>query len=112
MSRTLIVAKMDRDNADEVKRIFAESDNGELPHHLGVRERRLYRFHDLYFHSIESDDALAEPLGEVRENPLWIDVNQMLSGLISVYDQQTCLSLRDAMGEEFYLWRPSWCDIH
>ena len=107
MSRTLIVARMDRNNADAVKRIFAESDESELPHLLGVRERRLYRFHDLYFHSIESDDALAAPLGEVRDDPLWIDINQKLSGFISAYDPQTWRSPRDAMAEEFYLWRPS-----
>ncbi|MGC1285305.1 MAG: TcmI family type II polyketide cyclase, partial [Streptosporangiaceae bacterium] len=54
MSRTLIVARMGQGSEDAVKSIFTESDAGELPRMLGVRERRLYRFHDLYFHSIES----------------------------------------------------------
>jgi cyclase len=107
MSRTLIVAKMDGKNADAVKCIFAESDQSELPHILGVRERRLYRFHDLYFHCIDSDDELARPISEVRDNPLWIDINQRLKSLVLPYDPSTWRGPRDAMAEEFYLWRAS-----
>lgn len=107
MSRTLIVARMKPENADAVKCIFAASDATELPHLLGVRERRLYRFHDLYFHEIDSDDALARPLREVRKNPLWVDINSRLKNFVSAYDPATWRSPKDAMAEEFYLWHRS-----
>jgi cyclase len=105
MSRTLIVARMRHGSEDAVKHIFAESDLGELPRMLGVRERRLYRFHDLYFHSIDSDEDLALPLSEVRANPLFTDINTKLSEHITAYDPATWRSPNDAMAREFYLWR-------
>lgn len=105
MSRTLIVARMRPGSEEAVKDIFAESDTGDLPRMLGVRERRLYRFHDLYFHSIESDEDLALPLSEVRQHPLFADINQKLSEHITAYDPATWRSPTDAMAREFYLWR-------
>ncbi len=105
MSRTLIVARMRHGSEDAVKHIFAASDLGELPRMLGVRERRLYRFHDLYFHSIDSDEELALPLTEVRANPLFTDINTKLSEHITAYDPATWRSPSDAMAREFYLWR-------
>jgi cyclase len=105
MSRTLIVARI-RDGSEEaVKHIFAESDTSELPRMLGVRERRLYHFHDLYFHSIESDEDLALPLAEVRAHPLFADINNKLSEHITAYDPATWRSPSDAMAREFYFWR-------
>lgn len=107
MSQTLIVARM-RDGSEEaIKRIFTESDAGMLPHMLGVRERRLYHFHDLYFHAIESDGDLALPLTEVRAHPLFADINQKLSGHVIAYDPATWRSPSDAMAREFYSWRVS-----
>lgn len=105
MSRTLIVARMGQGSEDAVKSIFTESDAGELPRMLGVRERRLYRFHDLYFHSIESREDLALPLTEVREHPLFADINTKLSEHVTAYDPATWRSPSDAMAREFYLWR-------
>jgi cyclase len=105
MSRTLIVARIRQGSEEAVKDIFAESDTGELPRMLGVRERRLYRFHDLYFHSIESNDDLALPLAQVREHPLFADINKKLSEHITAYDPATWQSPSDAMAREFYLWR-------
>ena len=107
MSRTLIVARIRQGSEEAVKNIFAESDTGELPRMLGVRERRLYRFHDLYFHSIESNEDLALPLAEVREHPLFADINKKLSEHVTAYDPATWRSPSDAMAREFYLWRPS-----
>lgn len=105
MSRTLIVARMRHGSEDAVKDIFAESDLGELPRMLAVRERRLYRFHDLYFHSIDSDEDLALPLTEVRAHPLFSDINTKLSQHITAYDPATWRSPSDAMAREFYLWQ-------
>jgi cyclase len=92
---------------EAIKRIFAESDAGELPRMLGVRERRLYHFHDLYFHSIESHDDLALPLTEVHAHPLFADINKKLSEHVTAYDPATWRSPNDAMAREFYSWRVS-----
>ena len=105
MSRTLIVARMRQGSEEAIRNIFADSDTGELPRMLGVRERRLYRFHDLYFHSIESDEDLALPLAEVREHPLFADINKKLSAHVTAYDPATWRSPSDAMAREFYLWQ-------
>jgi cyclase len=105
MSRTLIVARMRQGSEEAVRNIFADSDTSELPRMLGVRERRLYRFHDLYFHSIESDEDLALPLADVREHPLFADINKKLSAHITAYDPATWQSPSDAMAREFYLWQ-------
>jgi cyclase len=105
MSRTLIVARMRQGSEEAVKHIFAESDMGELPRMLGVRERRLYHFHDFYFHSIESDEDLAVPLTEVRAHPLFADINKQLSEHVIAYDPATWRSPSDAMAREFYLWQ-------
>jgi cyclase len=105
MSRTLIVARMKPGSEKAIKHIFADSDAGELPQMLGVRERRLYHFHDLYFHSIESDEDLALPLTEVRTHPLFADINLKLSEHVTAYDPATWRSPSDAMAREFYLWR-------
>jgi cyclase len=105
MSRTLIVARMRQGSEEAIRNIFADSDTGELPRMLGVRERRLYRFHDLYFHSIESDEDLALPLADVREHPLFADINKKLSAHVTAYDPATWRSPSDAMAREFYLWQ-------
>lgn len=105
MSRTLIVARMKHESEEAVKHIFAESDAGGLPRMLGVRERRLYHFNDLYFHSIESDEDLALPLTEVRAHPLFADISKKLSEHVTAYDPATWRSPSDAMAREFYLWR-------
>jgi cyclase len=105
MPRTLIVARMNDGSEEAVKHIFTKSDTGDLPRMLGVRERRLYLFHDLYFHSIESDEDLALPLSEVRAHPLFADINKKLSEHVTAYDPATWRSPNDAMAREFYLWR-------
>ncbi|MFF3905071.1 TcmI family type II polyketide cyclase [Streptomyces sp. NPDC001848] len=105
MRSTLIVARMKPDSAAEVKRIFAASDAGDLPRMIGVRERRLFRFHDLYMHYIASDDEVRDSLSEVRDHPLFRDVNDQLSAHITAYDPQTWRSPEDAMAHEFYTWR-------
>ncbi|MFG2652121.1 TcmI family type II polyketide cyclase [Streptomyces sp. NPDC048436] len=105
MRNTLIVARMKPNAAADVSRIFADSDAGELPHLIGVRERRLYRFHDLYMHYIESDDEVRNSLAEVRDHELFQDINRQLSAHITAYDPQTWRSPDDAMAQEFYTWQ-------
>ncbi|MFR9776118.1 TcmI family type II polyketide cyclase [Micromonospora sp. MS34] len=105
MRSTLIVARLKPGAAADVARIFTESDAGELPHLIGVRERRLYRFHDLYMHHILSETDVRRPLADVRSHPLFQEVNTRLSAHIGAYDPQTWHGPEDAMAHEFYTWR-------
>ncbi|MEV8550067.1 TcmI family type II polyketide cyclase [Streptomyces glaucescens] len=105
MRSTLIVARMKPDSAADVKRIFAESDAGDLPRLIGVRERRLFRFHDLYMHYIASDDEVRSSLTGVRDHPLFQDVTERLGAHITAYDPRTWRGPEDAMAHEFYTWR-------
>jgi cyclase len=105
MRSTLIVARMRPGAEADVKRIFAESDSGELPHVIGVRERRLYRFGELYMHYFLSDGDPRRAIDEVRDQPLFRDISERLNPYITAYDPQTWRGPRDAMAEEFYTWR-------
>lgn len=105
MRSTLIVARMKPDSAAEVARIFADSDAGELPRLIGVRERRLFRFHDLYMHYITAEEEVRRPLADVRGHPLFKDVNERLAAHIDAYDPRTWRGPEDAMAHEFYTWQ-------
>ncbi|NUR59794.1 MAG: TcmI family type II polyketide cyclase [Catenulispora sp.] len=104
-SQTLIVARMREHDAARVAGIFAESDAGALPGMLGVRRRSLFRFHDVYLHLIESDDDVRPHLAQVREDPLFQDVNTKLADFVLPYDPATWAGPQDAMAERFYHWR-------
>ncbi|WP_250280906.1 MULTISPECIES: TcmI family type II polyketide cyclase [unclassified Frankia] len=102
--RTLIVARISADDEPAVADIFRESDDGELPHLLGVVRRDLFSFHGLYFHLIEAADDVAPALPAVRGHPLFVDVNTKLARHITAYDPDTWRSPRDAMARNFYSW--------
>lgn len=104
-SQTLIVARMRAEDAERVAGIFAESDAGALPKLLGVRSRSLFRFHDVYLHLIESDQDVRPQLEQVRQDPLFQDVNTKLAEFVLPYDPATWAGPRDAMAERFYHWR-------
>ncbi|MEV7779640.1 TcmI family type II polyketide cyclase [Kitasatospora sp. NPDC088351] len=105
MRSTLIVARMRPSAEADVKRIFAESDAGELPHLIGVAERRLFRFHDLYLHYMASDDDVRGPISEMKGHELFVDVSERLRPHITAYDPETWRGPQDAMAHEFYTWR-------
>ncbi|MCM3886729.1 TcmI family type II polyketide cyclase [Frankia sp. R82] len=102
--RTLIVARMDPADAQAVARTFAESDAGELPGIVGVTRRELFAFHGLYFHLIDAPTDVAPAVSDVRDHPLFVDVNNKLEQYISAYDPQTWRGPRDAMARSFYQW--------
>jgi cyclase len=104
MHRTLIVARMQPDNAPAVAEAFAESDGTELPHMIGVARRTLFRFHELYFHLVEADEDIAPALYRSRAHPLYQTLNQTLARLVSPYDPNW-KEPKDAMAEPFYTWR-------
>lgn len=105
MSHTLIVARMNPESAAEVSRLFAESDAGELPHLLGVRERHLFRFHGLYMHLIESEPGIGERLQRIRDEEIFQNLNEKLNPLIAAYDPASWRGPRDAMAVPFYSWQ-------
>ncbi|MFL6115837.1 MAG: TcmI family type II polyketide cyclase [Catenulispora sp.] len=104
-SQTLIVARMRAEDAGRVAGIFAESDAGALPGMLGVRRRSLFRFHDVYVHLIESDEDVRPGLAQVRQDPLFQDVNTKLADFVLPYDPAAWRGPEDAMAERFYHWR-------
>ncbi|OHV36601.1 polyketide synthase [Pseudofrankia sp. EUN1h] len=103
--RTLIVARMNPSDEQSVAEVFAESDGGELPHLVGVSRRELFAFHGLYFHLIEAEESIQAPLADVRDHPLFVDVNTKLAKYITAYDPATWRGPRDAMARSFYTWR-------
>ncbi len=104
MQYTLIVARMAPEDSEAVSGIWADSDATELPHLIGVRERRLFSFHNLYFQLIGAQDGLAARVDDMRGHPLFQDVNERLKPHISAYDPVTWRGPRDAMAKEFYSW--------
>ncbi len=102
--RTLIVARMNPRDEQAVADVFAESDKGDLPHLVGVRRRDLFSFQGLYFHLIEASDDVRGTLPNVREHPLFVDVNAKLESFVTAYDPATWRSPKDAMARPFYEW--------
>jgi len=103
VERTLIVARLDPGHRDEVAELFAASDETELPLLLGVTRRTLFTFHDLYFHLIETDQALKPQLTEVRRHPLFQRIDEGLSAHVKPY-HPSWREPKDAMAAAFYEW--------
>ncbi|MEU7481925.1 TcmI family type II polyketide cyclase [Lentzea sp. NPDC042327] len=105
MHRTLIVARMVPEAADEVAAVFAGSDDHSgLPTALGVRGRSLFRFGELYLHLVESDRPLPEAVSAHRDDPRFRRISEELSPFVSAYDPDTWREPKDAMAQEFYRW--------
>lgn len=102
--RTLIVARMDRDDAPVVAELFAKSDSSELPHLIGAKRRTLFHFHGLYFHLVEADEAIASNLYKARSHPLYRELNEGLHAYMTPYDPDW-KEPKDAMAEPFYVWQ-------
>ncbi|WP_418957191.1 TcmI family type II polyketide cyclase [Streptomyces tritici] len=103
--RTLIVARMDHDDAEKVAALFAESDATDLPHMIGVRRRTLFRFHGLYFHLVEADESITPNLYKARSHPLYEDINTRLQEFMTPYSPDW-REPKDSMAEAFYSWTP------
>lgn len=105
MNRTLIVARMEPKDADQVAQLFAESDNTDLPHLVGVTRRTLFRYQGLYFHLVETEQPIGANLSKVRENPLFVDLSKNLDEFVKPYDPETWRGPQDAMATGFYSWQ-------
>jgi cyclase len=106
VNTTLIVARMDPADAGAVHDLFAQSDAGELPHLFGVTSRTLLRFHDLYFHLIQTRDALPGQVEAARANPEFVALCRDLDAYIRPYSPDW-RGPKDAMATPFYTWTPS-----
>lgn len=103
MHQTLIVARMDPVTAPAVADVFAASDATGLPEMIGVSRRVLFSFHDLYFHLVQAEEDITEPLYRARGHELFRDINTKLGQYISPYDPGW-KEPRDAMANPFYTW--------
>src|SRR3712207_8719468 len=56
---TMIIAKMDPRDADDVAAVFGRYDATSMPHEIGVRHRSLFRFHGIYVH-LRSEEHTSE----------------------------------------------------
>ncbi|MFD4791276.1 TcmI family type II polyketide cyclase [Streptomyces sp. NPDC058459] len=104
MHQGLIVARMAPGSAQDIAKIFTESDRGELPHLVGVRRRSLFQFGDVYMHLVESDSDPAPAIAKVAGHPEFRGISERLSAYVSAYDPETWRSPKDAMAERFYVW--------
>jgi cyclase len=106
IKRGCIVAKIKPGAEADVARLFAESDESELPGMAGVRHRSLFVLDDIYIHYVETDDDFADAVDAVRNHPLFREISAKLDDFITPYDPATWKSPKDAQAREFYSWDP------
>ncbi|MFG2333951.1 TcmI family type II polyketide cyclase [Streptomyces sp. NPDC048604] len=104
MHHTLIVARMAPGSAPAIADVFADSDQGELPHLVGVSRRSLFQFGDVYLHLIEAEQDPAPAIAKLAGHPEFRGVSDRLAAYVSAYDPQTWRSPKDAMAHRFYSW--------
>lgn len=104
VKRGVIVAKIKPGAAEEVARIFAESDETELPSLAGVQHRSLFVLDDVYIHYVETAEDFEMAVDEVRDHPLFRDISKQLDEFITPYNPETWRSPKDATAREFYTW--------
>ncbi|MDI9831115.1 TcmI family type II polyketide cyclase [Streptomyces sp. KAU_LT] len=105
MHHALIVARMEPGAAKDIAGVFAESDRGELPHLVGVTQRSLFQFGDVYMHFIEAERDPGPAIAKVAGHPEFVGISRRLEAFVSPYDPQTWRSPKDAMARCFYQWR-------
>ncbi|MFG2951723.1 TcmI family type II polyketide cyclase [Streptomyces adustus] len=104
MHQTLIVARMAPGSAPDIAKVFAESDDGELPHLIGVTRRTLFQFDDVYMHLVQGERPLGPAIAKVADHPAFKDISDRLTAYVSAYDPMTWRGPKDAMAHEFYRW--------
>ena len=104
IKRGVIVAKIKPGSEEEVAKIFAESDQTDLPRLAGVRHRSLFVLDDVYVHLVETDADFDEAVEGVRDHELFREISRKLDAYISPYNPETWKSPKDATAREFYSW--------
>jgi cyclase len=102
--RGCIVARIKPGSEDEVAKLFAESDQSDLPELAHVRHRSLFVLDDIYIHYVEMDADFEEAVEEVRNHPLFQEISRKLDAYIIPYNPETWRSPKDAQAREFYSW--------
>ena len=106
VKRGCIVAKIKPGSEEEVAKLFAESDNSDLPELAHVRHRSLFVLDDVYIHYVELETDFGEAVDDVRDHPLFKEISRRLDEYITPYDPETWKSPKDAQAREFYSWDP------
>ena len=102
MHHALIVARMEPGAAKDIAGVFADSDRGELPHLVGVTQRSLFQFGDVYMHFIEAEQDPGPAIAKVAGHPEFVGISRRLEAFVSPYDPPTGRSPTDAMARCFY----------
>ena len=106
VDRVLIVARTSEGNIPQIAKLFAESDSTDLPALLGVRNRSLFAYRDLYFHFVEFDGDHRAALARAAGREDFRELSRQLRPLVDPYDPATWRSPADALSHEFYTWTP------
>lgn len=104
VKRGLIVARIKPGSEEAVARIFAESDESDLPQLAGVKHRSLFVLDDIYVHYVETAEDFEAAVDEIRDHPLFREISTKLDDHISPYNPETWQSPKDATAREFYSW--------
>jgi cyclase len=104
VKRGVIVARIKPGAADDVAKVFAESDTSDLPQLAGVKHRSLFVLEDIYVHYVEMDEDFEQSVDQVRGHPLFKEISRKLDEFITPYNPETWQSPKDATALEFYTW--------
>lgn len=101
---SLVVAKLNTERLDEIKRLFAEFDRSDMPQKMGTVRRQLFTFHDLYFHlqDFQTDEG-TERIETAKSEPEFIQISQDLRPFFEPY-APNWQSPKDSIAERFYYW--------
>nr|WP_260407786.1 TcmI family type II polyketide cyclase [Planomonospora venezuelensis] len=102
----MIVARMEPGAQGDVAKLFAASDETDLPRVLGVTRRHLFSYHDLYFHYAEFEGEASAAMGKARDRDDFRELSDRLSPYVKPFDPETWRSPADAMARGFYSWEP------
>src|SRR5207247_8853236 len=78
VQRGCIVARIKPGSEDEVAKLFAESDQSELPALAHVRHRSLFVLDDIYIHYGETEEEFGAEVDAVRAHPLFKEISAKL----------------------------------
>lgn len=99
----MIVARMKPEDAASVAQTFGRHDGTTAPYEIGVLNRSLYRFHDLYFHLVDFARPVPEAMATAQSLPAFREMSEDLKPFITAYDP-AWRSPADAMAQRFYHW--------
>lgn len=88
-------------SAEEVARIWAESDATELPRLADVTHRSLWTLGDVYIQLLETKNPGQETIEKIKDHPEFVRISDRLREYISPY-LSTWRSPKDAQAQCFY----------